>query len=189
MAARGDKALYSTVQSWYNRINAALRYSDGITTLTVPAERSKILASNVNNLCTKLDSMKSDTYLRTHTYTAYSKVTRNTLIKAEDINKLSTVLNGLSKIKCGNNATNTNGMKSDGDKGNGTHDRGTKGNGSESNGPHGDSGMGKGTQSYGRRSNGSYSAGDQSNGSYSNGRRSNGRVIDIYNAQTTKANE
>lgn len=189
MAVKGDRALYTTLTEWYNRINTALQYSDGMTTLNTPSQTSRILASNVNNLCTKLDDMKIDTYLRTHTYTEYSQVSRDTLIQATNINKLTTVLNGLSTIKCANNATNTNGMRSNGDKGNGTHDRGTKGNGSQSNGSHGDSGMGQGTQSYGTRSNGSYSAGEQSNGSYSDGRRSNGTVIDIYNAQTTKTNE
>lgn len=186
MLTRGNKTLHTTIQEWYDKINGALRYSDEMSALTAPAERSKIFASSVNTLCDTLDAMKEDTYLRTHTYTEYSKISRNSLITAtEDINKLSAVLNGLSTIKCANNATNTNGMKSDGDKGNGTYDRGTRGNGSESNGTHGDGGYGQGTQSYGRRSNGSYSAGEQSNGSYSNGRRSNGRTIDIYNTKTT----
>lgn len=188
MATRGEKILYSTVQDWYNKINSALRYSDGINSLTLPTDKSRVLSSNVNNLCSKLDSMKSDTYLRTHTYTTYSRVTTGTVITPVDATKLTTVLNSLSTIKCANNASNTNGTRSNGDKGNGTYDRGTKGNGSERNGSHGDSGMGKGTQSYGTRGNGSYSAGEQSNGSYSEGSRTNGTVIDIYNAHATKGN-
>ena len=194
MAIKGNLISHDrTISRWYEKLNNALRYTDSssrIAALTVPAENSRILASNINQLCNTLDAMKTDTYLRTHKYyTDYKRVTSRTMIKAANMEQLAITLDDLAKIKCANNATNTNGMKSDGDKTNGTYDRGTKTNGSESNGTHGDSGLGKGTQSYGSRSNGSYSAGDQSNGSYSNGRRSNGRVIDIYCAQATKTNE
>lgn len=47
----GSKALYSDIKNWYDVFNSlASNYSNGITTLTIPASGSKISATNINNL-------------------------------------------------------------------------------------------------------------------------------------------
>ena len=186
--AVGDKALYTTVRGWYDRINTALNYSNGISRITTPSANSRILASNVNNLCSTLNSMKSDTYLRTHSYSTYTTVSTGTKISNTIFDYMNAVTNGLSTIRCRNNATNNQGDNGHGADGNGNHQDGDKSNGSRSNGSHGDGGYGRGTQSYGTRGNGYHYNGTRYNGSWGNGTRGNGTVVDIYNSLSSKTN-
>ena len=51
----GSKALYSDLVNWYTVFNSlASNYSNNISTLSTPAADSKISASNLNNLHTKI---------------------------------------------------------------------------------------------------------------------------------------
>jgi hypothetical protein len=51
----GSTALYSDMKNWYDVFNnLASKFSNGISTLTVPASGSKISATDVNNLNNKI---------------------------------------------------------------------------------------------------------------------------------------
>ena len=82
----GSSALYSDMKGWYTSLNAVITsYGGGvISSLTVPSSGKNIGATDINNLKSKLDEMKNDTYLGSvpSLYPTYSVVSSGTLISA-----------------------------------------------------------------------------------------------------------
>ncbi len=111
--AVGSKLLSSDMQSWYTRLNTIIgNYGGGMAKLTVPAAGKRAEPSDVNNVVTKLNAMKSDAYLGSvpSMYTSYTTVSTGQIIRASVGLQLNTVIGNLEAIKCRNTATNYNGV-------------------------------------------------------------------------------
>lgn len=64
--SQGNKALYSDLKNWYDTFNSlATNYSNNLTALTVPSSGSKISATNINNLHSRIAAFRSDKFLGT----------------------------------------------------------------------------------------------------------------------------
>ena len=113
--AVGSHILSADMQSWYTRLNAILSaYGGGVAslaTLAVPAAGKRAEASDVNNICYKFNSMKSDSYLGADLslYTTYTTVSVGQLITPLPGQQINKVLDNLAVIKCRNNAKNSYG--------------------------------------------------------------------------------
>ena len=185
--AAGDKALLSWIQGIYDSFNNVIsKYSNGLTQLGSPA--TKISASDITTLNSKINQIKSDYYLSTEpslfvTYSASAGnlITTNFKTTADDN------VSGFAVLKCKNIATNSHGKNSHGTnnhgyKSNGTNSHTSKDNGTcSSNGTWNPRGSTKNSRSgYSSNStvkNGQGSSngnGSKSNGSYSDGTNGHG---------------
>lgn len=104
----GQSLAYNDLKSIYNSFNTFIaNYGGSIGQLTVP-DSSKVRASDVNNLNTKITAFKNDTYLKTQTsWWVNASVTAGNKVYATDMNGIITTQGNFSKVKCRNSATNS----------------------------------------------------------------------------------
>lgn len=183
--SRGSAALGSDMQDWYNRFNTILsRYSNGIATLTVPGRNSSILASNINNLNTKITAMKSDKWLGTvASYWTNQTVSAGTAITPPS--GITSTIGNFGRVVCKNTATNNKGNHNQG-CGRGNHDQccDTNGNHSQTcgNGKKDDGGCYNGLSTFQTNRNGWNNRGTNGNAC------SNGRHGNCCNTNSTNSN-
>lgn len=118
----------------YNNINNTItRYTNGgISSETIPT-RSSIEASDINNLFSRIDSMKNDYYLSTKPslFVNYASVNRGEKIVSLTKNNLDTMVTNFSTIVCKNSYSHNNGSKSNGRNSNGGNYNGSCPNGDD----------------------------------------------------------
>lgn len=164
----------------YNSINNTItRYTNGgISSVTTPT-RSSIEASDVNNLFSRINSMKNDYYLSTKPslFVNYASVNRGEKIISSTKNSLDTMVANFSTVVCKNSYSHNNGSKS-----NGSNPHGGNGEGSC---PHSD--HPQGSRHIFCRSNGTCYLGTCDNGTCPKGTYNpNGSGIDISNTNAPK---
>lgn len=174
------------MKNWYDVFNnLATNYSNNLSTLSVPSSGSKISATNVNNLHSKIQEFRSDKFLGTQVsfWPTGTNVTVGSPIKPAQINSIITVVNNAGKIKCRNEATNSSSSQTNGSYSSGLNSYGTTGitcpNGLNGNGVQANFlntvGCSSGYHQNGKDSNGWYDVTCQ------NGLHQNGVVANIYN--------
>ena len=178
--SQGSPILDEDLQSWYTSLNNIIStYGGGvISKLTVPGDNETAKVSHINNFLNKMTEMKNDSYLGSvqSIYPSYSIVNSGTLIQSNIGTLLSnsTGPNYLGKIKCRNNASNSNkacehGSNAHLKKAHGTCSSGAHTHGTHSSGDNSHESFGNGTFSNGcnntngRRFSGSYSESGKSN--------------------------
>lgn len=188
----GNKMSATDIQNLYTELNEVItNYGGNITTLTQPTAGEKVDNADINDLITKINTMKADTYLGTESdlYLTYTVINEGTKIvpNTTTTNLSTTILTNLQKIKCRNSANNSNTQK--------TH--GTNSHGSQSNTTKRNSGEwitnnfsacfeacgGFSTFNHGFNTHGTHSHVNKTN-TYN----THGTTIDILNSLTTKSN-
>ena len=109
---QNSTALYNDLSSYYTSFNTFIQnYGGSIAKLTVPGANSAIAASNINNLNSKINEFKNDTFLKTETnlWVPAANVTAGNTIYASNWTNISTTVSNFSVVKCRNTATNTYG--------------------------------------------------------------------------------
>lgn len=175
----GSEILQADIASIYNSFNTFIaNYGGSITSLSVPSQNTTIYATALNNLNTKVNEFKSDTYLGTQSawWIAANNAAIGDLIEASDLTNINTTIGNFSKVKCRNDAfnshsTNSHSSKADGKNSYSNNSNGSNSHSQKSNGQNYNSAQGNGSHSNGSNSNGSCTHwGDRSfNGCGSNG--------------------
>ena len=146
--SEGSTVLQSDIKSKYDSFNNFIQsYGGTIAKLTVPGQYTVAYASQFNALNNKVNEFKNDTYLKTQAswWVAGPTVVAGTsLLDDGNFTNINTTISNFSKVKCRNNAYNSNStrshstnshtVKSHTNRGHSTNSHGTKENGSQSNG-------------------------------------------------------
>lgn len=210
MAIQGELITHEEIKQWYTIFNnIAQQYSNGITSLAIPAQYDKIYTSDVNNLHNQINKFREDTYLSTQLswFPTGENVTVGEYIKPEHISAIQTVLENSSKIKCRNIATNSSGTNSCGEKAHGANSStcssgkntySTYSHGTNSCGVHREDGnakvynshttKGHGDRSHGTKGHGTKSCGTFTCGLHTHTEKAHTTTIDITCVHTTKTN-
>lgn len=113
--SQNSSILYTDLKSKYDSFNTFItNYGGSIAKLTVPANSpAKVNASDINNLNSKINEFKADTYLKTQASWWVNKtVTAGNLAYASDWDNINTTINNFAKVKCRNQGTYSNGNHS-----------------------------------------------------------------------------
>ena len=103
---------HSDLSSYYTSFNTFIAsYGGSITQLTIPAQGSEVVPSNISNLNTKITAFKNDTYLGTQPSFWVVATVPNTgdLLQASSWTNIGTTINNMSQVQCRNTATNSYG--------------------------------------------------------------------------------
>lgn len=188
----GNEILNSDIANLYTKLNTVIaNYGGSIAQTTSPAVGDKVDNADINDLKTKVEELKADSYLGSVSslYLTYSVTNDGAVIApSTTITNLSTtILTNLQKIKCRNQATNSNTNKSHGSnshtaKSNVKHDHGFPDFIQNS------ISGGSVCRTFRSFSNGFNSHGTNTHGTKSHVANSHTKTTDILNSLTTKSN-
>ena len=122
--ATGYSADSADMQAWYNAFNAFITsYASSIGTLSVPAANKLIEDVDVNNLNTKINAFKNDTYLSTKaSWWTSGTVSDGTAIQPPSF--IVSTISNFQYVKCRNEAQNNKGTHSQCCETNSNHSQG-----------------------------------------------------------------
>lgn len=161
----------SEVSNWYTSINSTIKnYGNGISQLSNPISAGRgVMVSDVNNLVSKLNELKKDSYLQYASYGSYTTVSKGQIIKASDWTGINSSISSLANVKCRNTISYKNGTYET------TNNNGSCKKGCDGNGTDGHAGNRANTCT-----NGWYTNSTNSQGTNSAGTNTKGSKIDIW---------